>query len=181
MTERCPTCIVSHVLHSEPTIRFVAVACLLSEHFQALEAGGPQKQLPSFEFWFEALETAVREDPFWGDDFWPDIEYRACTLTDGVKQLVLQCWELRAALSRQTYESSSLYERNGHYRCGSQQQINMVVVDSPTTLARKHARMTNKDQSVAPSNCSLQSQWVDRSQRLNSRRHSEARRRSVTS
>ena len=90
LTERCPACISFHVLHSEPTIRFIAVASLLSDHLQDFEFHSSEKQLPSFDFWLEALETAVREDPFWGDDFWPDIEYRACLLTDGVKQLIMQ-------------------------------------------------------------------------------------------
>ncbi|KAJ5539735.1 hypothetical protein N7513_008067 [Penicillium frequentans] len=86
LTARCPTCIVLHVLHSEPTIRFLTVAAQL--------AGSRS----GFNCWLNALETAVREDPFWGDAFWPDIEDRASRLTDGVQQLVRQCHELRTNL-----------------------------------------------------------------------------------
>lgn len=186
LTERCPACIALHVLHSEPTIRFIAVACLLSDHLQDLEFPMTKKQLPSFDFWLEALETAVREDPFWGDDFWPDIEYRACVLTDGVKQLVLQCLELRAALDRQSTSLQShgvCKSASGlQFRCDSRQQMRVVAVDS-TNFARKHSRMTSEDQkwaSKVAANCSLQSR-CDRSQRLNSRGHGGSRRRSVTS
>ncbi|KAL2008151.1 hypothetical protein VTN00DRAFT_8133 [Thermoascus crustaceus] len=94
-TEGCPACVVLHVLHSEPTIRIVAVACLLSDHLQDTDLVEVSHRLPTFDFWMGALETAVREDPFWGDAFWPDIEYRACGLEVGIKQLVLQCLELR--------------------------------------------------------------------------------------
>lgn len=92
VTEQCAACIVLHVLHSEPTIRLMAVACLLAG---ALDESASPCRLAGFDFWLEAVETAVREDPFWGDEFWPDIEYRARGLVDGVKQLVLQCVQLR--------------------------------------------------------------------------------------
>lgn len=182
LTERCPACIVLHVLNSEPTIRFIAVACLLSGHLQDLEFPGSKKQLPTFDFWLEALETAVREDPFWGDDFWPDIEYRACVLTDGVKQLVLQCLELRAALERQSLQSQGLRKGGMRVRCDSRQQMRVVAVD-PSNCARKHFRMTSEDRKWASTivgNCSLQSR-CDRSQNLNSQARGPSRRRSLTS
>lgn len=177
LTERCPACIVLHVLNSEPTIRFVAVACLLADHLQGLDMLNSKRRLPSFDFWFEALETAVREDPFWGDDFWPDIEYRACTLTDGVKQLVLQCLELRAVLDRQTLQSQASYKANSHLRRdASRQQAHPIAV--------KTSRMTGEEQKwlgkVAASRC-LQSYRNDRTQRFHTRRHGDPRSRSVTS
>lgn len=178
LTERCPACISFHVLHSEPTIRFIAVACLLSDHLQDLEFPSSKKQLPSFDFWLEALETAVREDPFWGDDFWPEIEYRACVLTDGVKQLILQCLELRAALDRQNFQSQGLYKGGAHFRCDSTCQQIRVIAVNPPNFARKHARVNQENQKWASKvsiNCSMQ--WNDRSQKLSSRGH----RRSVTS
>ncbi|THD00270.1 hypothetical protein EYZ11_000320 [Aspergillus tanneri] len=176
LTERCPACIVQHVLHSEPTIRFVAVACLLSDHLQGLDLLNAKRRLPNSDFWFEALETAVREDPFWGDDFWPDIEYRACALTDGVKQLVLQCLELRTALDRKSLQSPSLYNTAMHY-------------PSPTAVktsncVQKHSAMTNEEStqlSKIAANRSMQSCWNDRPQRFHTRRHADARRRSITS
>ncbi|KAE8418794.1 Endoribonuclease L-PSP/chorismate mutase-like protein [Aspergillus pseudocaelatus] len=153
LTERCPACIVLHVLHSEPTIRFVAVACLLSDHLQGLDLLHGKNRLPSFDFWLEALETAVREDPFWGHDFWPDIEYRACALTDGVKQLVLQCLELRSALDRQSQQSQT-YDSSAHFR--------------------QEQKLLSK---VAGSRC-MSSYWQDRPQRFHARRHGDPRRRS---
>lgn len=180
LTERCPACISFHVLHSEPTIRFIAVACLLSDHLQDLQFASSGKQLPSFDFWLEALETAVREDPFWGDDFWPDIEYRACVLTDGVKQLILQCLELRAALDRHSLQSPSVCKGSVHLRCDTSLQQIRVVAVNPPNFGRKHARIGHGDQkwtSKVAGNCSVQSRWNDRSQKLNGRCH----RRSATS
>ncbi|KAI9934296.1 hypothetical protein ASPWEDRAFT_170078 [Aspergillus wentii DTO 134E9] len=166
LTERCPACIVLHALHSEPTIRFVAVACLLSDHLQDLGFLNARNRLPAFEFWLEALETAVCEDPFWGNDFWPEIEYRACGLTDGVKQLVLQCMEMRTALERQSLQAQSSY--GSHYRAEAsrQQQVHTIA-------AKKQARMTGEEPkrlSKVVVNCYMQS---NRPQRFH--------RRSVTS
>ncbi|KAH2169351.1 hypothetical protein LV164_004312 [Aspergillus fumigatus] len=142
-TERCPACIVLHVLNSEPTIRFVAVACLLSDNLQGLSPLDAQKRLPSFDFFFDALEGAVREDPFWGNDFWPDIEHRARTLTDGVKQLVVQCLVLRAAVERQSLQSQSPCNPAAYVRCDlTQQQTGHTVVMRSSNFARKHSRKT---------------------------------------
>ncbi|KAL4897296.1 hypothetical protein BDV59DRAFT_198696 [Aspergillus ambiguus] len=183
LTERCPACIVLHVLHSEPTIRFVAVACLLSDHLQGLELLNGKRRLPSFDFWFEALETAVREDEFWGDDFWPDIEYRACTLTDGVKQLVLQCLELRAALDRPTFQSQMLFggsnsRPHSRYESTRQQQIRTLAgKSSPLQRSAEEQKWFSR---VAANRCA-QTYWTDRPQRFHTRRHADTRRRSVTS
>ncbi|KAF9893132.1 hypothetical protein FE257_012543 [Aspergillus nanangensis] len=184
LTERCPACIVLHVLHSEPTIRFVAVACLLSDHLQGVDLLSGKRRLPSFEFWFEALETAVREDDFWGDDFWPDIEYRACALTDGVKQLILQCLELRAALDQQILKPQVLYGGRSHSRCDVswQQQVHPVV--SKPANYRKPFQMSSEEQKwfgkVSANRCAPP-YWSDRPQRSHTRRGAESRRRSVTS
>jgi hypothetical protein len=180
LTERCPACIVLHVLHSEPTIRFVAVACLLSDHLQGLDLLHGKRLLPSFDFWLEALETAVREDPFWGNDFWPDIEYRACALTDGVKQLVLQCLELRSAVDRQNQQSQT-YDASAHFRRDSSRQTShSIMLKSSVSVSR----MTSEEQKllskVAANRC-MQSSWIDRPQRFHARRHGDHRRRSVTS
>ncbi|KAK1140825.1 hypothetical protein N8T08_009821 [Aspergillus melleus] len=182
MTERCPACIALHVLHSEPTIRFVAVACLLSDHLQGLDLLNAKRRLPSFDFWFEALEAAVREDPFWGDDFWPDIEYRACALTDGVKQLVLQCLELRTALDRKSLQSQTLYNTGVHY--SSRQQHMHPIAVKTSSCAQKHSVLTTEEQrrfsKISVNRC-MQPYWSDRPQRFHARRHGDPRRRSVTS
>ncbi|KAE8149748.1 hypothetical protein BDV25DRAFT_123100 [Aspergillus avenaceus] len=179
LTERCPACIVLHVLHSEPTIRFVAVACLLSDHLQGLDLLHDNGRLPSFDFWLEALEMAVRDDPFWGEDFWPDIEYRACALTDGVKQLVLQCLELKSALERQSYQSQS-YDPSAYFRRESSRQQSHPSMK----LSSSASRMTGEEQKilskVAANRC-MQSYLQDRPQRFHVRRHADPRRRSVTS
>ncbi|KAL5364333.1 hypothetical protein BJX96DRAFT_187691 [Aspergillus floccosus] len=177
LTERCPACIVLHVLHSEPTIRFVAVACLLSDHLQGVELLNGKRRLPSFDFWLEALETAVREDEFWGDDFWPDIEYRASILTDGVKQLVLQCLELRTALDRQTLQSPMLYSSRPHVhvRCEStrQQQIRSIASKSSPQMSAEEQKWFSR----AAANRCAQTYWNDRPQRFHTRRHGDIRRR----
>ncbi|KAB8209498.1 hypothetical protein P875_00021512 [Aspergillus parasiticus SU-1] len=179
LTERCPACIVLHVLHSEPTIRFVAVACLLSDHLQGLDLLHGKNRLPSFDFWLEALETAVREDPFWGHDLWPDIEYRACALTDGVKQLVLQCLELRSALDRQSHQSQA-YDSSAHFRRESLRQSNHPIMKPSAATSRMAGEEQKLLSKVAATRC-MSSYWQDRPQRLHARRHGDPRRRSVTS
>lgn len=132
LTARCPACIVFHVLHSEPTIRFVTVAAQLA---------GPRS---GFDCWLAALETAVREDPFWGDAFWPDIEDRASRLTDGVRQLVRQCHELRTALDSPTCAaprlakaSTPVYERSAS---------TCTIALKPSSFARKQVRLSREEQ-----------------------------------
>ncbi|PYI02255.1 hypothetical protein BO78DRAFT_225353 [Aspergillus sclerotiicarbonarius CBS 121057] len=179
LTERCPACIVLHVMNSEPTIRFVAVACLLSDHLQGLDLPSAKRRLPNFDFWYESLEAAVREDTFWGDGFWPDIEYRACALTDGVKQLVLQCLELQAALNRQELQPETSYRSNAHFRYDSPRPSVTVKQSSCTPMPV----VSEEDQKLfakASAN-RLNSRWNDRPQRFHTRRHADARRRSVTS
>ncbi|KAL2222709.1 hypothetical protein M432DRAFT_16296 [Thermoascus aurantiacus ATCC 26904] len=153
-TEGCPACVVLHVLHSEPTIRVVAVACLLSDHLQDTDLVDLDHRLPSFDFWLGALETAVREDPFWGDGFWPDIEYRACGLEVGIKQLVLQCLELRGipeaeekhhsqSLCTTATTTSGTVITRYPYRC----QVPAIALEI-SSLARRQLRMTWEEQQL---------------------------------
>ncbi|KAJ6096273.1 hypothetical protein N7486_007019 [Penicillium sp. IBT 16267x] len=128
LTARCPTCIVLHVLHSEPTIRFLTVAAQL--------AGSRS----GFNCWLNALETAVREDPFWGDAFWPDIEDRASRLTDGVQQLVRQCHELRANLDSPTYETPSLATSPVYERPACK------IAIKASSFARKQVKLSREEQ-----------------------------------
>ncbi|CAL5867476.1 uncharacterized protein PFLUO_LOCUS1695 [Penicillium psychrofluorescens] len=147
-TSRCPACIVLHVLHSEPTIRFVAVAAQLA---------GPGT---GFDCWLEALETAVREDPFWGDAFWPDIEHRAAGLTEGVQELVRQCHELRTSFDGPTRPPPSLaraplsgYDRVNTSTC--------TIALKPSSFTRKQVRLTREEQRYRSSlawNCSRDAQ-----------------------
>ncbi|KAL3482286.1 Endoribonuclease L-PSP/chorismate mutase-like protein [Aspergillus californicus] len=178
LTERCPACISLHVLHSEPTIRFVAVACLLSDHL--LNPSLPRsRRLPNFEFWIEALETAVREDPFWGADCWPDIEYRAYSLTDGVKQLVLQCMEFQAALERQSMQSIASYKANSRFQRESQARPANQIPHSSNCpqLPLKNAEDLKQRSKLAANRC-LQS-WNDRPRRFHTRRDGDIRTRPV--
>jgi hypothetical protein len=105
--EGCPACVVLHVLYSEPTIRLVAVACLLCDFLPETELPEIQNGFPVFEFWLRALEQAVRDDPLWGDAFWPEIEYRAYGLNVDIRQLIMQCVELRTAPAVQEPSPSS--------------------------------------------------------------------------
>lgn len=131
LTERCPACIVHHVLHSEPTIRFVTVAAQL--------AGARS----GFGCWLAALETAVREDPFWGDAFWPDIEERALRLTDGVQQLVRQCHELRTTLDSPCAAPSLAKTATPVY---DRSTAVCTIPIKTSSFARKQVRLSREEQ-----------------------------------
>ncbi|KAJ5574107.1 uncharacterized protein N7459_008534 [Penicillium hispanicum] len=131
LTARCPACIVHHVLHSEPTIRFVTVAAQLA---------GPRS---GFDCWLAALETAVREDPFWGDAFWPDIEERASRLTDGVRQLVRQCHELRTSLDSPACATPSLAKASPPVY---ERATTCTIAIKPSSFARKQVRLGREEQ-----------------------------------
>ncbi|KAI9371877.1 Endoribonuclease L-PSP/chorismate mutase-like protein [Aspergillus egyptiacus] len=176
LTERCPACIVLHVLHSEPTIRFVAVACLLSDHLLNPGLLNSSRPLPSFNFWLEALETAVREDPFWGPDCWPEIEYRANALTDGVKQLVLQCLEFQTALDRQNMQSFTSYKANFRFQRDAQQSRPSHQIGLNTSCSQLPLKNTDdaKQHSKLAANRRLQA-WTDRPRRFHTRREGDIR------
>lgn len=169
LTARCPACIVLHVLHSEPTIRFVTVAAQLA---------GPRS---GFDCWLAALETAVREDPFWGDAFWPDIEERAARLTDGVRQLVRQCHELRATLDSQACTTPTLVKASTPIYERSSGTCSIAI--KPSSFARKQVRLSREEQRYRSSlvwnawNCSREM----RQQPLGSDAAGQPRRRSLTS
>lgn len=146
LTERCPACIVLHVLHSEPTIRFVAVACLLADHLQeSSDARRAKRRLPAFDFWFKALETAVCEDPFWGDSFWPDIEHRAAGLADGVKQVAFQCLEMQAVMTERECFGSAAVESSSCPVESCPPPVDVAAPPQPT-LTRKQIRLAREEQ-----------------------------------
>ena len=92
----CPACVGLRVLHSEPFIRIIVVACRLSHHLQSsMNESGPQ--LPNFHFVIEATARAVETDDFWGPEFWEEIDGRAYHLEASVKELTRQCCEIRDA------------------------------------------------------------------------------------
>ncbi|KAJ6021736.1 hypothetical protein N7540_007240 [Penicillium herquei] len=165
LTARCPACIVLHVLHSEPTIRFLTVAAQL--------AGSRS----GFDCWLAALETAVCEDPFWGDSFWPEIEDRASRLTDGVQQLVRQCHELRTNLDSPTYETPSLAKTSVEY-----ERPSCTIAIKPSSFARKQVKLSREEQRYRSSlvwnawNCSREMR-----QPLGGSTPTQSRRRSMTS
>lgn len=166
LTARCPACIVLHVLHSEPTIRFVTVAAQLA---------GPRS---GFDCWLAALETAVREDPFWGDAFWPDIEERASRLTAGVLQLVRQCHELRITLDSPACATSALVKTSTSYERSAS---TCTIAIKPSSFARKQVRLSREEQRYRSSlvwnswNCSREKRQSP------GNAPSQARRRSMTS
>ena len=134
LTARCPACIVHHVLHSEPTIRFLAVAAQLA---------GPRS---GFGCWLAALETAVREDPLWGDAFWPDIEERAARLTDGVQQLVRQCQELCTNLESSACATPSLGRTSVPLYERTSASSTCTIAIKPSNFARKQVRLRREEQ-----------------------------------
>ncbi|KAK2745572.1 hypothetical protein FQN57_003697 [Myotisia sp. PD_48] len=98
MTKGCPACVVLHVLHSEPLIRAVAVACRTSDYMK--KAGlvkDADCELPSLRFWLHALRIAVLEDSFWGPQYWDEIYSRALRMEQGMRRLIDQCFEIRGA------------------------------------------------------------------------------------
>ncbi|KAJ5439597.1 uncharacterized protein N7458_010595 [Penicillium daleae] len=168
LTARCPACIVLHVLHSEPTIRFVTVAALLA---------GPRS---GFDCWLAALETAVREDPFWGDAFWPEIEDRAARLAEGVQQLVRQCHELRTTLDSSTLATPTLVKASNTV-C-ERSVSTCTIPGKPSSFARKQVRLSREEQRYRSSlvwnswNCSQEMR-----QPLGGSTPTQSRRRSMTS
>jgi hypothetical protein len=168
LTARCPACIVLHVLHSEPTIRFVTVAALLA---------GPRS---GFDCWLAALETAVREDPFWGDAFWPEIEDRAARLAEGVQQLVRQCHELRTTLDSPTLATPTLVKASNNV---CERSVSTCIIPlKPSSFARKQVRLSREEQRYRSSlvwnswNCSQEMR-----QPLGGSTPTQSRRRSMTS
>lgn len=168
LTARCPACIVLHVLHSEPTIRFVTVAALLA---------GPRS---GFDCWLAALETAVREDPFWGDAFWPEIEDRAARLAEGVQQLVRQCHELRTTLDSPTLATPTLVKASNTV---CERSVSTCTIPlKPSSFARKQVRLSREEQRYRSSlvwnswNCSQEMR-----QPLGGSPPTQSRRRSMTS
>lgn len=148
MAEGCPACVVLHVLYSEPTIRVVTVACRLSDRLAAKELTEFDNGLPTFDFWLQALETAVRRDPLWGDAFWPDIEYRAYGLEMGIKQLIMQCSELRNGRKMEDLRSKScvaLSTPANRYVC--RYQMRMIPIQ-PSNFARVQLKMLWENRSL---------------------------------
>ncbi|MCJ1432401.1 hypothetical protein MMC27_001757 [Xylographa pallens] len=90
-TRGCPACVVTHVLHSEPTIRLILAACRLS---RSLRKQSKEHGYPLFDFWRSSLRKVVDRDPFWGPTQAKGIEERAEQLEWGIQELILQCHEL---------------------------------------------------------------------------------------
>lgn len=200
MTARCPACIVLHVFHSEPTIRFVAVACMLSDHREHRDLLDPTRQLPNFGFWLDALETAVREDPLWGGDCWPEIEYRASSLTDSVRELALQCLDrarsapadqmaIRTATTTTATGSSSSSVPTPSVAVSSARYPLQAIALKPSSFARRQIKMTREEEKWVASlavSYYLQLRWNERAQALSNRAGVHVlrrglRRRSITS
>lgn len=151
LAEGCPACVVLHALYSEPTIRVLAVACLLCDVDDGLDIA---KSLQGQVFWLPALEKAVRDDPLWGDGFWPDIEHRARSLAMDIKQLIEQCADLR---SRSPETLKALVQRSSCSAISMQtvadrQHIYRLHVRSipaePSAFARRQLSMILEDQEL---------------------------------
>ena len=82
---------MTHVLHSEPTIRLILAACRLS---RSLRKQSKEHGYPLFDFWRSSLRKVVDRDPFWGPTQAKGIEERAEQLESGIQELILQCHEL---------------------------------------------------------------------------------------
>lgn len=155
LAEGCPACIVSHVLSSEPTIRLVTVACLLRDFLASSEFADSKPNKPDFSFWLKAMETAVREDPLWGDAFWPEIQHRAESLAADIKSLVMQCVDLRNPTELQrtsSTTSSSSLKSSCSVTMRSDRHPYRVHVRSipvqPSALARRQLNMVWEEQEL---------------------------------
>ena len=93
---------MTHVLHSEPTIRLILAACRLS---RSLRKQSKEHGYPLFDFWRSSLRKAVDRDPFWGPTQAKGIEERAEQLECGIQELILQCHELSDMVSSTTEEA----------------------------------------------------------------------------
>lgn len=144
-TQGCPACVVSYVLDSEPTVRFTVVACLLANYLQETMIPDAKRRLPSFDSWLSAVETAVREDQFWGDTFWPDIEYRAWALESGIKQLISQCLELRDHSETQKDRLRSDCTTSCVVARGSCRYHSRTIALQPSSMARRQLKMTREE------------------------------------
>ncbi|MCJ1473745.1 hypothetical protein MMC13_002396 [Lambiella insularis] len=91
LTRGCPACVVTYVLHSEPTIRLILAACRLS---RSLRKQPTEQSLPLFDFWRSTLRKVLDKDPFWGPAQARGIEDRAEQLEQGMQKLIRQCHEL---------------------------------------------------------------------------------------
>jgi hypothetical protein len=158
LAEGCPACIVSHVLSSEPTIRLVTVACLLCDFLSSSDFADSKPNRthrPDFGFWLKAMETAVREDPLWGDAFWPEIQHRAESLAVDIKYLIMQCVELRNPTELQrtsSTTSSSSVKSSCSMTMRSDRHAYRVHVRSipvqPSALARRQLNMMWEEQEL---------------------------------
>lgn len=158
LAEGCPACVVSHVLSSEPTIRLVTVACLLCDSLSSSDFADSKPnntRRPDFGFWLKAMETAVREDPLWGHAFWPEIQHRAESLAVDIKDLIMQCAELRnpSDLQRTSSTSSSTRAKSAcSVAVRSDRNAYRVHVRSipmqPSALARRQLNMVWEEQEL---------------------------------
>lgn len=110
----------------------------------------------------------MREDAFWGDDFWPDIEHRSHSLTDGVKQLALQCLELQSSADSHSHSEETANNDESHLETLRQSNCTWKQVKVPGEEQKRLSKMTN---------CYLQSRGHH--QRFHVR-SAESRRRTMT-
>lgn len=104
LTRGCPACVVTYVLHSEPTIRLVLAACRLS---RSLRKQPTEHSLPLFDFWRSTLRKVLDRDPFWGPSQAKGIEDRAEHLEQSIQELIRQCHELSEVVPSHDQDTKS--------------------------------------------------------------------------
>ena len=77
--------------------------------------------------------------------FWPDIEERASRLTDGVQELVRQCYELSATLDNPSRPMPSMAKASMPVY-GRSASCNIAL--KPSSFARKQVRLTREEQNI---------------------------------
>ena len=104
-TKGCPACVVDHSLDSMFSIGLLYAACLLSDVHYPFTIEGPT--LPSFMFFLDSLERALIADLLWDSALFELTHPKAITTRNGVEELIQQCLELDAILSRSSSPCST--------------------------------------------------------------------------
>jgi len=103
LTTGCPTCVVTHAMDSESSIRLLVSACLLSAAASAQNQSVSRRQsvpsdpnsfkatLPSFEFFIRSIDQAMADDDLWGPEYFTQVEPKSIALQNAMQDLMYQC------------------------------------------------------------------------------------------
>lgn len=119
----------------------VLLACRLSQSLRQ----SPGDPSPVLDFWMSSLRRALDEDPFWGPGFWKDVEARASTLENGIRQLVRQCHELGHLIPRSRSRPGLARAATHAFREESKPSTERQT----SRQANRHTSLANEDNTLA--------------------------------